>query len=61
MCGVEASHQDFGIANGEEPRGSSAGAAVPVAVHLLHHGHHISCPQAQLQWTLWTHIHTLFN
>lgn len=44
-------HQDFDISDGEEPSRSSAGSSVPLCVHLLHHGHDISCSQTQLSWT----------
>ena len=57
-------YQDFDVVDRKEASGSSAGASVPLAVHLLHRGHNVSCSQTQLTWTLCrgrtTNQHQLF-
>jgi len=44
-------YQYFDITGGKETSRSLTSASVPVTVHLLHHGHNISGPQAQLSFT----------
>lgn len=54
LCGtwnISWTYQRFDVADGEETRRSPTGAFVPLTVHLLHHGHNISCSQFQLPWT----------
>lgn len=57
-------YQDFDVVGRKEASGSSAGASVPLAVHLLHRGHNVSCSQTQFSWTLCrgrtTNQHQLF-